>query len=125
MTDDTCTFSYVASKDFAPRTTTGIERTWLDLKIEFSRKGEGLPGAKYYKTISEKGPELFAVKPDQTVWYHDADKWHRYQTATDVKYNKIHSADLAPERKISTSKSNGDDDDDDDPCFGVQDEEET
>jgi hypothetical protein len=125
MTDDTCTFSYVATKDLAPRTTTGIERSWLDLKLEFNRQGEGLPGATYYKTISEKGPELFAVKPDQTVWYHDANKWHRYKTATDVKYGKLHSANLHPEREISASKANVDDDGDDDvdePCFGVQDE---
>jgi hypothetical protein len=68
MTDDTCTFSYVAVKDFATRTTTGIERSCLDLKLEFNRQGGGLPGAKYYKTISGKGPKLFAVQPDQSVW---------------------------------------------------------
>jgi hypothetical protein len=118
MTNDTCTFSYVALKDSAPRTTKGIERSWLDLKIEFNRQGEGLPGAKYYKTISEQGPQLFAVKLDQTVWYHDANKWHRYQTATDVKYDKMHSEDLNPDRTTSVSTL----DDDDDPRFGEQDE---
>jgi len=46
-----CTFSYISKEDFAPKTPTGLERTWLDLKLEFSRTGEGLAGAKYYKTI--------------------------------------------------------------------------
>src|SRR5437868_4400502 len=53
MTDDTCTFSYISAKDFAPKTATGVQRSWFDLKLEFGRQGEGLPGAKYYKTISE------------------------------------------------------------------------
>jgi len=121
MTDDKCTFSYVSARDSAPKTATGIERSWLDLKLEFNRQGEGLPGAKYYKTISVQGPQLFAVKHDQTVWYHDANKWHRYQTATDVKYDKMHSGNLNPVRETFISKSNGEYDDDvDDPCFSVQ-----
>jgi hypothetical protein len=68
MTDDTCTFSYVAVKDFAPRTNAGIERSWLDRKLKFNRQGDGLPGTTYYKTISGKGRELFADQPDQSVW---------------------------------------------------------
>jgi hypothetical protein len=111
MTDDTCTFSYISKKDFAPKTATGVERSWFDLKIEFGRQGDGLSGAKYYKTVSKEGPQLFAVKLDQSVWYHDEGKWHKYQTATDVKYEE--------------KKSNDDDDDVNDPCFGMQVEEET
>jgi hypothetical protein len=117
MTDDTCTFSYVAAKDFAPRTTTGIERSWLDLKLEFNRQGEGLPGATYYKTISEQGPQLFAVRPDQTVWYHDENKWHKYITATNVTYDKVRSKDLNPIRPTPGSPV----DDDDEPGFGQED----
>ncbi|CAF2723553.1 unnamed protein product [Rotaria sp. Silwood2] len=120
MRDDTCTFSYVAAKDSAPKTATGIERAWRDLKLEFSRKGDGLPGAKYYKTISVQGPQLFAVKIDQTVWYHDEDKWHMYQTATDVKYDKIQLPDLNPRRPTLVSATT----DDDEPCFCEQDETE-
>jgi hypothetical protein len=123
MTDDTCTFSYIAKGGYEPRTATGVERTWLDLKLEFGRRGEGIPGAKYYKTISEKGPQLFAVKPDQSVWYHDEGKWHRYQTATDVKFGKLNSPLLDPTRKFFTSTSN-DQADDDESNFGTQDEAE-
>lgn len=89
MAEKTCTFSYIAAKDCAPKTATGVERGWLDLKIEFGRTGEGLAGATYYKTISDQGPQLFAVQLDESVWYHDAGAWHRYQTATDIKYGKI------------------------------------
>ncbi len=60
----------------------------MDLKREFDLPREGLSDARYYKKISAQGPLLFAVKPDQTVWYFDEDKWCRYQTATDVKYDK-------------------------------------
>ena len=118
MSDDTCTYSYVAEKDSQPKIATGIERRWLDLKIECSRQGEGLPGAKYYKTISAQGPELFAVKPDQTVWYHDENKWKQYRTAKDVKYGTIRSENLNPKRGTFSSTT---DDDDDEPRFGQQD----
>jgi hypothetical protein len=120
MSDDTCTFSYISKRDLAPKTATGIERSWLDLKIEFGLQGEGLPGAKYYKTVSEQGPELFAVKPDQSVWYHDENIWKRYQTATDVKYDQVYSTDLNPKRGGTFSSTP--DDDDDEPHFGQQDE---
>ncbi|CAF1011702.1 unnamed protein product [Rotaria sordida] len=118
MSNDTCTFSYVATKDSQPKIATGIECSWMDLKIEFSRQGKGVPGAKYYKTISEQGPELFAVEPDQTVWYHDENKWHRYQTAKDVKYGTIQSENLSPKRGTFSSTT---DDDDDEPHFGQKD----
>ncbi|CAF1093827.1 unnamed protein product [Rotaria magnacalcarata] len=119
MTDDTCTFSYIAAKDSSPKIATGIERAWFDLKLEFKRRGEGLPGAKYYKTISVQGPQLFAVRMDQTVWYHDADIWHKYITARDIKYGKMQSSDLNPKPIIMPTAII---DDDDEPCFGEQDE---
>jgi hypothetical protein len=115
MTDDTCTFSYISAKDFAPKTATGVERSWLDLKLEFSHQGEGLPGARYYKTISVQGPELFAVKHDQTVWYHDQNKWRKYIPATNIKYDKIHSNNLDPNRSTVAPT-----DDDDEPHFGEE-----
>jgi hypothetical protein len=82
-----CTFSYIRKSDLALTTTTGIERSWLDLKREFDLSGDGLPGAEYYKKISPQGPSLFAVKQDQTVWYFDNGKWSQYQSATDIKYH--------------------------------------
>ncbi|CAF1466257.1 unnamed protein product [Rotaria sordida] len=66
---------------------------------------------------SDEGPQLFAVKPDQSVWYHDENQWHRYQTATDVKYDQIHSPDLNPRRGTFTSTT---DDDDDEPRFSEE-----
>ncbi|CAF1147344.1 unnamed protein product [Didymodactylos carnosus] len=114
---DTCTFSYIAKKDFSPKTATGIERTWIDLKIECNRHGQGLAGAKYYKTISFQGPELFAVQLDQSVWYHDQNKWHRYQTASNVKYDKIQSSDLNPTRAMDDLTIS---DDDDEQPFSVE-----
>ena len=40
-----------------------------------------------FKKISEQSPQLFAVKPDKTIWYHDENGWHQYKTAEDVKYD--------------------------------------
>ena len=84
----TCTFTYTSAKKFLVITATGVERSWNDLKIEFDLEGEGLSDARYYKTISVDGPRLFAVRPDQTVWYFDDDGWHRYQTAKDLQYGQ-------------------------------------
>lgn len=117
MTDDTCTFTYVATKDYASKITTGVERTWRDLKIEFGRTGEGLPGARYFKTISPQGPQLFAVKTDDTVWYHDENKWHKYQTAADVKFGTRELTNANPKGQLSLLNDN-----DDEPNFGEQDE---
>ena len=117
MSSDTCTFSYIAKRDWAPKTAVGVESTWLALKLEFNRQGEGLPGARYYKTISKQGPQLFAVKLDETVWYHDDNKWHKYLTATDIKYDILHSPNLNPQRTDSYPRAG---DGDDDPCFGVE-----
>jgi hypothetical protein len=118
MSQDTCTFSYVRLLDSQPVTARGIERSWMDLKIEFGREGDGLAGAKYYKTISPRGPQLFAVKLDQTVWYHDKGKWQMYQSATDVKYDTYHSAEMHPRKSTFASTT----DEDDDPQFGEQDD---
>ncbi|CAF1035530.1 unnamed protein product [Adineta ricciae] len=120
MSQDTCTFSYISIRDCQPKIATGIERAWLDLKLEFSRQGEGLAGAKYYKTVSLQGPQLFAVKFDQTVWYHDNNEWHRYITATDIKYGVSYVPELNPRRDTFASTTT---DGDDEPEYGVQNED--
>ncbi|UJR11376.1 hypothetical protein I4U23_015556 [Adineta vaga] len=120
MPRDTCTFNFISKRDGQPKTATGIEQSWLDLKIEFSRQGEGLPGATYYKTISLQGPQLFAVKPDQTVWYHDENRWFKYRTATAIKYDRLYGEDLFPRRDTFASTTT---EEDDEPNFGEQDEQ--
>jgi len=105
MSEEMCTFSYISKVDFAPKTAIGVERTWLDLKLEFNRTGEGLAGAKYYKRISEQGPQLFAVKLDNSVWYHDNGKWHRYQTATNIQFKNLCLENDTSELKLSISSS--------------------
>ena len=56
------------------------------MKTEFSQTGSGYPGAIYFKTISADGPQLFAVVDDKLVFYHENDCWHRYLTATYIKF---------------------------------------
>jgi hypothetical protein len=82
-----CTFTYVSAKDFSLKTVNGVETSWINLKIEFNLQGQDLPGARYYKKTSAEGPFIFAVRPDQSVWYFDDDQWYRYQTARDIRYD--------------------------------------
>ncbi|CAF1423789.1 unnamed protein product [Didymodactylos carnosus] len=84
---NTCTFTYISRETHLPRTTTGTEYAWEDLKILCNREGEGYPGAKYYKTISPEGPELFAVVNQTMVLYHDKGKWIRYLTAKNIQFD--------------------------------------
>jgi hypothetical protein len=60
MTDDACTFSFISAEDSAPKTATGIERSWLDLKLEFHRQGEGLPGVGMQRTRTFRFSEVSA-----------------------------------------------------------------
>lgn len=68
---------------------TGVLSNWDQLKRESRERRtsggvetqiRGVTGVRYYKTQGA-GPELFAVAGDQ-VFYHDADRWHRYASAT-------------------------------------------
>ena len=86
---DTCEFCYISRQTHLLVRAWGVERSWEDLKIEFGRSGEGLPGATYYKRTSPQGPELFAVIDENQVYYHDEGGWHRYITATDVKFGRM------------------------------------
>ena len=86
---NTCEFYFIRRRDNLPIQTTGIEKSWSELQLEFGRTGPGYPGATYYKTISSEGPELFAVVNKKWVLYHDEGKWHRYITACDIKFETI------------------------------------
>lgn len=88
---NTCRFSYVQKNTALPVTAFGVERSWEQLQAEFDRQGPGYPGAAYYKTISLKGPQLFAVVNNEWVLYHDAGQWHRYISATDIKLGRMNT----------------------------------
>lgn len=82
-----CTFTYTSAKTLSLITTSGIEKPWSDVRLEFDLQGPGLPGARYFKKISVDGPFIFAITPDQKVWYCDDSQWHQYQTAKDIRYS--------------------------------------
>jgi hypothetical protein len=94
---DTCEFSYISLKTNLPVTARGIEKSWDDLKVEFNRIGDGIPGATHYKTVSAQGPQLFAVLDENRVFYHDNGQWFRYITATNVKFSQTDDADAISE----------------------------
>jgi hypothetical protein len=75
-----------------PKRVLGIERSWEELKEEMCRTDPGYPGAIYFKTISVQGPQLFAIVNDDSVFYHDLRKWHRYITACDIKFGTMESS---------------------------------
>lgn len=96
FTMDTCQFSYISRTTYEIVTALGIEQCWNDIKSEFELAVGPLSGAKYYKTISLQGPQLFAVKSKESVWYHDEGQWFCYRTACDIKQGVIN--DLNPKR---------------------------
>jgi len=81
---NTCSFTFTSLRTQLPCHVFGIQRTWEYLKEEFDRHSDGLPDAKYYETRGP-GPQLFAAV-DNTVYYHDEEKWFPYITATNVEY---------------------------------------
>ena len=101
---DTCQFSYISLKTNLPTTALGVERAWDSLKAEFNRSGPGIPGANYYKTISFSGPQLFAVVDKNRVFYHDCGEWHRYITATDVKFGQMNIT-IEPQRATTEDET--------------------
>ena len=85
---NTCNFTYNNIHTGLPVHTTGIERTWDELKEEFKlQKMSGLPGARYYKVIGP-GPELFAVI-DTVVFYQVEEHWHPYRTASNIQHGTM------------------------------------
>lgn len=93
---ETCKFSYIRLMNHQITTALGIERSWSDIKNEFGLSVEPLPDAKYYKTISLEGPELFAVDSRSCVFYHDNGKWFPYKTASNIQFSSTN--DFNPKR---------------------------
>ena len=102
---DTCRFSYVQKVTALPITAFGVERSWEQLQVEFDRHGPGYPSATYFKTISLKGPQLFAVVNNAWVLYHDNEQWHRYISATDIKLGRMNTMLDEPERATTEEQS--------------------
>ena len=100
---DTCQFSYVQRTTFLPVTALGFEQSWEQLKVEFNYHGSGCPGATYYKTISCRGPELFAVVNNAWVLYYENEQWHRYISATDIRFGRMNTMLDEPERATNFS----------------------
>ncbi|CAF1102531.1 unnamed protein product [Rotaria sordida] len=97
---NTCEFYYIRRQDNLPIQAKGIEKSWPELQQEFGHTGPGYPGATYYKTISSEGPELFAVVNKRWVLYHERDKWYRYITACDLKFETIRYDRLTSNQSI-------------------------
>lgn len=97
----TCEFYYIRSRDNLPILAKGVEKSWPELQAECQRTGPGYPNATYYKTISDEGPELFAVVNKKWVLYHEGGTWHRYISACDLKFETVldTSATTGDERK--------------------------
>ncbi|CAF4036502.1 unnamed protein product [Rotaria magnacalcarata] len=84
-----------------PKRAVGIKRSWEELKKELDRTGSGYPGAVYFKTISAQGPQLFAVVNNDSVFYNDHGKWHRYITACNIQFGRMEFNNSNPDRSKS------------------------
>ena len=102
---EACQFSYVQRNTFLPVTALGFETSWEELKAEFKYHGPGYPGAAYYKTISFKGPESFAVVNNEWVLYYENEGWHRYISGTDVKLRRMNMLPTQLERATTEEQS--------------------
>ena len=102
---DTCQFSFVQRTTYLPVTALGFEQSWEEIKVAFGYHGPGYPGATYYKTISLRGPEMFAVVNNEWVLYYEDEQWHRYISATDIKLGRMNIMLAEPERAKTEEES--------------------
>lgn len=90
-----CQFTFTSNKTRKIMYVSGRESSWYDLKHRFNRQGGKLNSpASYYQTISPKGPELFAIRNDRSVFYHDNDQWLKYISAGNVECHLSPSSEL-------------------------------
>lgn len=81
-----CEFTFISKIDFALVHCKGKETSWHELKSKFQRQGEAChPRASYYEKTSARGPQLFALLANGTVFYHDNDIWYPYRTANNTR----------------------------------------
>lgn len=102
---DTCQFSYIQRTTFLPVTALGFERSWGQLQQEFGCHGPGYPAATYFKTISLRGPELFALVNNTWILYYENEAWHRYLSATDIKLGRMNMMPVEPKRAKTEEES--------------------
>ncbi|CAF1103535.1 unnamed protein product [Rotaria sordida] len=92
-----CEFTYTSLQDLKFVHANGIESSWYDLKRKFNRQGvECDSTASYYEKISKRGPELFAIVNNTSVFYHDNNKWSKYRSAANITCNLIPWSDTNP-----------------------------
>ncbi|CAF3416770.1 unnamed protein product [Rotaria sp. Silwood1] len=85
-----CEFTFTSLKDLKFVHAKGIESSWYNLKHKFNRQGaECDPTASYYEKISKRGPELFAIVNNTSVFYHGNDEWSKYHSAANITCNLI------------------------------------
>ncbi|CAF1044876.1 unnamed protein product [Didymodactylos carnosus] len=96
-----CSFTYRRDRDHQTGTTIGVETSWEELKVLYNRAGDGFPNGTHYRTISEFGPELFAVSNWGMCFYHDGcynnsdhigpkqGRWRPYITARDTVFGRM------------------------------------
>ncbi|CAF0982504.1 unnamed protein product [Adineta ricciae] len=84
-----CEFIFVSNRS-TDRTIVhaqGIESSWYDLKRKLHREGDAYDmAASYYQKTRQKdrGPELFAIINNDTVFYHHNNQWITYNSARNV-----------------------------------------
>jgi hypothetical protein len=87
---EVCEFTFTSTVDYQFVYAKGIESSWYDLKRKFNRQGvECNPTASYYEKISRRGPQLFAIVNQTSVFYHDKDEWYKYRSAENIKCDII------------------------------------
>ena len=66
----------------------GMESSWRELKSKYERRGSHPhPDALYYEKMSLRGPQLFAIVGNDTVFYHDNDIWFKYRSEDNIRFN--------------------------------------
>ena len=89
-----CQYTFTSVQTTETIYVTGRESSWYDLKRQFNRQGGKLNSpASYYQRISVNGPELFAIRNDRSVFYHNNDQWHKYVTAQNVECHLSQSSE--------------------------------
>jgi hypothetical protein len=87
-----CEFTFTAKNDSQFIHAKGIESSWHDLKQKFNRQGaEYNPTASYYEKTSDRGPKLFAIVNNNSVFYHDNNEWYTYVSARNITCSIIPS----------------------------------
>lgn len=87
---ESCEFTFTSKIDLRVVRARGTEASWDDLKEQFDRKGPHCgPSALYYRTESARGPQLFAIIGNDSVYYHEDSLWEKYLSARDIQCSLV------------------------------------